>query len=139
MKKIAAVVVLCFFVTIIWAQTKNSTGFATRVVTVNSTDWKLIGNANRGGCYLSDTIKWEALTKEVFDNGAVMAYVLGTGGGGWYALPHAYYGKSARTEVSFNYREGYLELRMTSLSTGKSKSHGINFPAYKYKIVVFNQ
>ena len=116
------------------AQTKHNATITSKVVTVNPSDWKFTS-----GGYLSDTIKWSALTKEVFDNGAVMMYVLGTSGGGWHLLPHSYYSDAGEIEVNFNYHEGFLEIRMLSLITGKSKLSTAQLPSYKYKIVVITE
>lgn len=58
---------------------------------------------------LSFRVEDKNLTKEVFENGTVMIYVLGTSGGGWWPLPHTYPSGSV---VSYNYLPGYVEVRL---------------------------
>jgi hypothetical protein len=139
MKKVFALLAFCLATTFTWAQVKHNAAITSKVVSVNPDDWKFIGNPATAGGYMSDTIKWNALTKDVFDNGAVLVYVVGTSGGGWHLLPHSYYSESGEIEVNFNYREGYLELRMLPLVTGKSKISTDLLPTYKYKIVVLSE
>jgi hypothetical protein len=99
-------------------------------VTVNPSDWKMIGQPGAPSSYASDTIWCPAISQDVFDNGAVLVYVLGTSGGGWYLLPHTYY--NAGLTTNFNYRKGYVELR--SYNTENKALLPAN--SFKYKVVI---
>ena len=79
--------------------------------TVNPADWIPTGKSGTPGCYMAYRYKTDTLTKSTFDNGMVMVYVLGTSGGGWYALPHSYYSSKVEVSTNFNYQTGYVELR----------------------------
>ena len=67
------------------------------------------------------------LTKDIFDKGTVLVYVLGTSGGGWWPMPHSY--PNGEGTVSYNYLPGHVEIRLYG-----------NWPdiTYNYKMVIIS-
>jgi hypothetical protein len=113
---------------------QNTKATTTLNFTVSQSDWRPVGKSGNPGCYASDTLFSDALTKAAFDNGAVLVYVLGTSGGGWYLLPHTYFTSGVQVTTNFNYQVGYVELRTYSAANKISPPKN----TLKYKIVVLN-
>lgn len=60
---------------------------------------------------LSFRVEDKGLTQEIFENGTVQIYFLGTSGGGWWPLPYTFPTGSG-IPMSFNYLPGYAEVRI---------------------------
>jgi len=116
MKKISFILLAILFIGST-SFTANSKKVTTINFTVNPSDWVLQGQADAPGSYLQYRFNTEELTSHVFDKGMVMVYVLGTSGGGWYPLPHSYYNSGTEITTTFNYQNGYVELRSYRSST----------------------
>jgi len=69
------------------------------------------------------------ITKDVFDNGTVMVYLLGTSGGGWWPLPYTFPSEVGPL-VSYNYLPGHIEIRFYGAR------HNLT---YYYKMVIISE